>query len=90
MISGVLVSAPARPKKKRVFTEDEYKFLESLPAADLLRRIRQGHHLIGLLEHPAMLNMTPREAARVSSNLRFQIDEITAIIRVRPEETING
>lgn len=76
-------SVPQRPHKKRVFTEDEWSFLNGLPTQELYWRIGQGRRLIGLLYRPEMLNMTRREADRISSNLRYQIEAIESIITAR-------
>lgn len=81
-----LNSSPFRPHKKRVFTEDEYKFLLTCTNEDLLRRIKQGRSLIEMLKRPEMLNMTPKSAAYYSSNLNYQIDEIRNIIKSRGVE----
>lgn len=72
-----------RPNKKRVFTEDQWRFLNTRPDEDLLGRIKQGDFLISLLESPQMLNMTPKLAAMVASNLRYQQDAIREIIKKR-------
>lgn len=85
-LSSSVVSAGKRPHKKRVFTEDEWKFLHTRDNADLLRRIGQGHRLIKMLGNPAMLNMTQASAAYYQSNLRFQIDAIWRILESRGVE----
>ena len=84
------VSAPIRPVKKRVFTEDEWRFLNTLETVDLLGRIEQGAHLLRLLYNPRMLNMTQKEAAKISSNLRYQMDAIWSIINTKNKETDDG
>jgi len=78
-----IVSGPVRPHKKRVFTEDEYKFLNTRSTEDLFARVLQGRRLIELLHRPDMLNMTPKSAAYYSSNLKYQIDEIYVILKSR-------
>ncbi len=75
-----------RPIKKRTFTEDEYKFLCSLSIEELLERITQGDTLIALLNRPEMMNMTPASANQISSNLKFQQDEIRKIIKAKSSE----
>ena len=77
------LSTGLRPRKKRVFTEDEWRFLNSLPDEDLMARIGQGDRLIELLHRPEMLNMTQGLAAKVASNLRYQQDAIREIIKKR-------
>ena len=79
-------SAAIRAWKKRVFTEDEWNFLNTLPTAELRNRIQTGHALIGILHRPEMMNMTPQLAAMVSSNLYFQIEAIQKIIDARPSD----
>lgn len=83
-------STPIQPAKRRVFTEDEWNFLNSLPSSDLARRIRQGEFLIRLLHSPQMMNTTQKEADRLSSNLKYQIEAIQSIIDGRPKEVLHG
>jgi len=78
-------STQLRPIKKRVFTDEEWRFLNTLTDEDLLGRIGQGDQLIELLHNPAMMNMVPKEAGKVSSNLRFQQDAIRSILASRKE-----
>lgn len=78
-----VVDVAVRAHKKRVFTEDEWNFLNTCPTLDLQHRIRQGDLLIGLLSRPEMLNMTADRANEISSNLRFQQDAIGDIIKHR-------
>jgi hypothetical protein len=84
-----VVDTPHRPHKKRVFTDDEYNFLCSLPVSDLRVRIAGGRQVISLLARPDMLNMTPAQANAIASNLRYQIDEINKIIQQKRSLT-NG
>lgn len=82
------VSAPQRPHKKRVFTEDEWRFLHTRTDEDLYRRIFRGDQLIQMISTPAMaesLGMRPQEANRLISNLKFQQDAIREIIRKRAD-----
>jgi len=74
------VSTEIRPLKKRVFTEDEINYLNTRSINDLRRRIETGRQLIGLLHRPDMLNMTQAHAAAISSNLKYQIETIQAIV----------
>ena len=77
------MNTPARAKKRRVFTEDEWRYLNTRPTMELSQRIAYGQQLIGLLYRPEMLNMTPQKAAMISSNLRYQIEAIQQIIDSR-------
>ena len=77
------VFAARRPVKKRVFTDDEWKFLNGRTNEDLLSRIERGRQLIALLHNPAMLNMTQGKAAATASNLHYQIDAIWSILNAR-------
>ena len=81
------VSLPggARPQHKNVFTDEKWAKLNAMPTRSLRLRIRKGHYLIRNLHSPEKLNMTKGEAAKISSNLRFQIDEIQRIIDRRKE-----
>lgn len=81
-----LIDTPLKASKKRVFTEDEWEFLNTRPTKELWFRIRRGDFLIRLLHSPEMLNMTPAQASMISSNLRFQQDAIMEIIKSRGEE----
>lgn len=78
-----VTSTPARPLKRRVFTDAQWSYLYTLSTDELKRRISQGLVLIGLLYRPEMLNMTQPQADMISSNLRYQIDAIQAIIDTR-------
>lgn len=78
-----VVDTPIRSFKRRVFTEDQWKFLNTLSTKDLRKRWTRGGQLIGLLEHPAMMNMTQAQADMISSNLRYQRDAIMEIIEGR-------
>lgn len=77
------INTVIRPHKKRVFTEDEWNFLNRQTTEDLKWRISQGDLIINLLKRPEMLNMTPAQAAMISSNLKFQQEAIREIIRSR-------
>lgn len=82
------VDVAQRAHKKRVFTEDEYNFLQTLSIGELKNRQNLGRNLIAILYNPAAMNMTPKQAAAVSSNLKFQIDAIQNIINAK--ELSNG
>lgn len=83
-VSGpALVDGAVRALKKRVFTEDEWNFLNTRSTADLQHRIRQGDIIIRMLYRPEMMNMSQARADEISSNLRFQQDEIREIIKKR-------
>ena len=84
------VDLAVRAHKKRVFTDDEWKYLQSRPTAELHYRIAQGDFLIALLARPEMLNMTPTSAAKIQSNLRFQQDAIREIITARSKSNGSG
>lgn len=81
----VLLDTAVRAYKKRVFTDEQWAFLQQQSTADLQYRIGQGDLLIGLLSRPEMMNMVKGEADRIASNLRFQQDAIRQIIRARGE-----
>lgn len=83
------VSTPQRADKKRVFTEDEWKYLNSLPTEELEHRIAYGNTLICMMYRPELLNMTSKQADALSSNLRYQQDAIRSIIAHR-KENFNG
>lgn len=76
-------NTPIRALKKRVFTDDEWAFLNTCTDEDLRGRIQKGNMLIGILHRPEMMNMVPGESARISSNLRYQQEEIRSIIKNR-------
>ena len=76
-------NVPIRALKKRVFTDDEWAFLNTCTDEDLRGRIGKGNMLIGILHRPEMMNMVPAESARISSNLRFQQDAIRDILKNR-------
>lgn len=82
-LKSVSIAGNKRATKKRVFTEDEYNFLKTRSIDDLKARIGRGYQLIGLMYNPAMLNMTQKQADAITSNLRYQIDEIQKIINNR-------
>jgi len=82
------VSTPARPYKRRAFNDQEWQYLNSLDSLELMRRVHWGNRLIELLHHPAMLNMSQKEADYRSSNLNYQIEAIMHIIEER--KVING
>jgi len=84
--STAYISTNQRPHKKRVFTDDQLTFLKSKSINDLEERIKKGRLIIRLLDNPAMLNMTPKSANYISSNLEFQIDVISEIIRQKKEK----
>lgn len=77
------VSTAVRPNMKRVFTEAEYQMLLQCSTENLRQRLAKGHMVIGLLHRPDMLNMTPKMANEISSNVHFQMDEIQKIINSR-------
>lgn len=77
------MNTPNRPNKKRRFTEDEWRKLNSCTNEDLFLRIERGRSLIEFLHSPQMINMSQGEAARVASNLHYQIDAIREILRKR-------
>lgn len=77
------LDTPERAIKKRVFTENEWSYLNSRSTAELHHRVRMGDHLIELLYRPEMLNMTQTQAHVISSNLRYQQDAIREIIKAR-------
>ncbi len=77
------ISTAIRAHKKRVFTENEWEFLNSLPDNELVWRIEKGDMLIGLLHRPEMMNMNPKEANKISSNLKYQQDAIRSILTNR-------
>lgn len=81
--SPTLLDTPQRALKRRVFTEDEWNFLNSLPTAELYYRIGKGDQLIHLLSRPEMMNMDSQKAAMITSNLRYQQDAIREIIESR-------
>jgi|SRR3972149_10717238 len=70
-------------RDKRVFTEEEWAHLHRQTTDDLLKRIGHGKFLIQMLHSPQIINVTPKEADRLTSNLRYQIDAIWEIIRAR-------
>ena len=76
-------NTPIRALKKRVFTDDEWAFLNTCTDDDLRGRIQKGNMLIGILYRPEMMNMVPGEAARISSNLKYQQDAIRGILASR-------
>ena len=76
-------NVPIRAVMKRVFTDDEWTFLNTCTDEDLRRRIGKGYMFINILYRPEMLNMAPAESARISSNLRFQQDAIRDILKSR-------
>lgn len=84
-ITPSLVDTRVRALKKRVFTDDQIRYLNSLSTKELLHRIIMGDVLISLLYHPEMLNMTQEKADMISSNLRFQQDFIREIIKGRKQ-----
>lgn len=75
-----------RPTKKRVFTDDEVHYLNTLSDLELMGRIKQGYRLIDLLQRPEMMNMNKAKADATASNLRFQIDFIHQILKTRKEQ----
>jgi hypothetical protein len=79
----VLVDTAVRAYKKRVFTDEQWAYLNTRSTVDLQHRIRQGFLLIWLLRRPEMMNMVKGEADRVSSNLCYQIEAICQIIKSR-------
>lgn len=81
-------STPKRADKMRVFTDDEWIYLNTLSIAELENRIRLGNNLIDMLYRPELLNMTSKQADALTSNLRYQQDAIRAIITQK--ETYNG
>lgn len=83
VMASKVVSVPYPASKKRVFTDEQWQFLNTLSNQELFGRIGQGYHLIGLLYRPEMLNMNGPKADMVSSNLRFQIDAIWTILEAR-------
>ena len=74
---------PLRPHKKRVFTEDEWRFLNTLSTAELFNRMKQGEILTKMLENYEWLNMTHGAAKTLTSNLHYQMDAIESIIKGR-------
>lgn len=84
-VTAPMLDTRLRPHRKRVFTEDEWNFLNTRPTAELQARVACGDTLIKLLYRPEMLNMTQRQADALSSNLRFQQDAIREIIKARKE-----
>ena len=84
-----VVSAPQRAFKQRIFTEDEWNYLNTLPTRELRQRVEFGNLIIRLLYQPEMLNMTPRQADALSSNLRYQQDAIREIIKSREVQNEN-
>lgn len=80
IIKESITSFPHRPQKKRVFTDEEWAFLNSRTNEDLYGRIEQGNRLIELLGSPQILNMVKGEANYLSSNLRYQQDAIGSIL----------
>lgn len=81
--SPTLLDTPQRALKRRVFTEEEWGYLNSRPTVELYYRISQGDLLIRLLYRPEMLNMSQAKADMISSNLRYQQDAIREIIKSR-------
>lgn len=79
----VLVDTAVRAFKRRVFTDEQWAYLNQQSTADLEHRIQQGNLLIGMLSRPEMMNMVKGEADRISSNLRYQQDAIRQIISSR-------
>jgi hypothetical protein len=77
-----------RANKKRVFTDDEWAFLNSRTDEDLMGRVKQGDNLIALLHSPQMMNIVPGEAPRVASNLRYQQDAILSILKSRKSSLV--
>ena len=88
VLSPMSRHTPHRAHKKRVFTEDEWRFLHTRTDEDLARRILQGDNLIALLNRPEMVNMVAGEAARIASNLRYQQDAIREILKGRQSNLI--
>jgi hypothetical protein len=84
-VSPKFVDTPERAFKRRVFTDDEWRYLNSRPTAELHARIALGSRLISLMYRPELLNMDQRQAAQLSSNLRYQQDAIREIIKARNE-----
>lgn len=82
------MDTPQRAIKRRVFTEDEWRYLNTRSTKELLWRIRYGDTMIKLLYRPELINMTAKEADMLSSNLRYQQDAIREIIKTR--EVTNG
>ena len=86
-LSGAVPQAsrnmPIRPMQKRVFTDDQWVFLQTRTDEDLRARIDKGNMLIAILHRPEMMNMVPKEANRISSNLRYQQDAIRSILKSR-------
>lgn len=85
-LAAKVVSTPQRAMQKRVFTDDQWMMLQGETIETLKKRIANGHFLIGLLYRPEMLNMTGPMADFVSSNLRYQIDEINRLIEAKTQE----
>jgi hypothetical protein len=81
--SPTLLDTPQRALKRRVFTEDEWNFLNTRPTKELHYRIYKGDLLIDLLNRPEMMNMASQKAAEITSNLRYQQDAIREIIESR-------
>jgi hypothetical protein len=80
------IDTPERAFKKRVFTEDEWRFLNTRPTAELEARLKLGEVWIALIYLPNNLNVNQAEAHALSSNIRFQQDAIREIIESRKGE----
>lgn len=68
---------------ENIFTEDEIRFLNSLPTPELWRRYCQGENLINLWNSPSVLNVTRGESSKMVSNMKYQMDYIMSIIEKR-------
>ena len=77
---------PQRAFKKRVFTEDQWRYLNTRATEELEKRIELGNLWITLIYLPSNLNVNQAEAHALSSNIRFQQDAIREIIESRKGE----
>lgn len=84
------ISTPRPAYKRRVFSDQEWQYLNNLPTIELIRRVGWGQYLINLLHNPAILNITPAEGDKLSSNLKYQIEAINHIIKERTENHGGG